>query len=97
MGLSFPASELGTTFGPTLSRPEETQMIGAFIVFAVFLVWLARFHYKELIYHAFQFKNYDDNPNFFSDKIIFWGLVSGISLLPDGSIFTVSLSSRPCS
>ncbi len=74
LGLSFPASELGTTFGPTLSSPEETQMIGAFIVFAIFLVWLARFHYKDMIRHAFQAHNHDDDPNFFGDKIIFWGV-----------------------
>lgn len=72
-GLSFPASELGTTFGPTLSNPEETQMIGAFIVFAIFLVWLARFHYREVMGHAFQMNNKDSHPNYMEDKIIFWG------------------------
>ncbi len=73
LGFSFPASELGTTFGPTLSNPEETQMIGAFIVFAIFLVWLARFHFKEMIYHAVQTNNHTNSPNYMENKITFWG------------------------
>ncbi len=77
-GLSFPASELGTTFGPTLSSPEETQMIGAFIVFAIFLVWLARFHFKEMTLHAF---NFSDDQNRLGDKIAFWGTGSGFVAL----------------
>ena len=35
---------LGITFGPTLSRPEETQMIGAYGVFFLFLFWIGRRH-----------------------------------------------------
>ena len=62
-GLSFPASELGTTFGPTLSKPEETQMIGAFIVFALFLVWLARSHFKDMLIHTFQRNNQNTDAN----------------------------------
>jgi hypothetical protein len=81
MGLSFPASELGTTFGPTLSNPEETQMIGAFIVFAIFLVWLARFHYKEIFIHAFALKNTSHSPNFMGDKLVFWGAIFGFAVL----------------
>ena len=76
-GLSFPASELGTTFGPTLSNPEETQMIGAFIVFALFLVWLARFHYKEIFFHAFQAGNVENHASYMENKIIFWGSCIG--------------------
>ena len=78
-GLSFPASELGTTFGPTLSNPEETQMIGAFIVFAIFLVWLARFHFKEVMVHAFTPTRSGNHPNLMEDKIIFWG--SGVGFM----------------
>ncbi len=72
-GLSFPASELGTTFGPTLSNPEETQMVGAFIVFAIFLVWLTRLHYKEVAAHAFGLNTQGNHSNSMEDKIIFWG------------------------
>lgn len=76
-GLSFPASELGTTFGPTLSSPEETQMIGAFIVFALFLVWLARFHFTEITKNAFNFKTTPPHPEQVGDKIAFWGTTFG--------------------
>mgnify|MGYP000252356524 CR=1 FL=1 len=30
-GVNIPAAALGVTFGPTISRPEETQMIGAYL------------------------------------------------------------------
>lgn len=80
-GLSFPASELGTTFGPTLSSPEETQMIGAFIVFALFLVWLTRFHFKEILSHAFTFKSSDTDPHVMGDKIAAWGTGLGFLAL----------------
>ena len=33
LGYSIPVSELGVTFGPTLARPEEMQMIGAYGIF----------------------------------------------------------------
>ena len=87
MGLSFPASELGTTFGPTLSHPEETQMIGAFIVFALFLVWLARHHFKKIMVHAFAFKNKNFDPNFLGDKITFWGTGFGCIALVTWFLF----------
>lgn len=87
IGLSFPASELGTTFGPTLSNPVETQMIGAFIVFAIFLVWLARFHYKEIFIHAFALKNKSHSPNFLGDKLVFWGTAFGFFVMLGWFIF----------
>jgi hypothetical protein len=49
MGYQIPAAALGTTFGPSLARPEETQMIGAYIVFFLFLLWLARQHFAALL------------------------------------------------
>lgn len=73
-GNSFPPSELGITFGPTLSSPEETQMIGAFIVFFLFLLWLARFYLKEVVKHAFFINS---NPltsvHARTDRFMFWG------------------------
>jgi hypothetical protein len=80
-GWSFPASELGTTFGPTLSSPEETQMIGAFIVFAVFLVWLARFHFMGITRNAFTFGQKNAGPGQVTDKIAFWGTGAGFFFL----------------
>ena len=79
IGLNFPASELGTTFGPTLSRPEETQMVGAFIVFAIFLVWLARSHFKKIAINAFKFNSTQNDH--IADKISFWGTGIGIIAL----------------
>ena len=81
MGLSFPASELGTTFGPTLSSPEETQMVGAFLVFAAFLVWLARFHFKDITQNAFNFKHHPSGQTHMGDKIAFWGTGIGFFAL----------------
>ncbi|SLM30151.1 conserved membrane hypothetical protein [Desulfamplus magnetovallimortis] len=46
MGYNIPSSSLGTTFGPTLTLPEETQMIGAYGVFFIFIIWLSRTHIK---------------------------------------------------
>lgn len=43
-GLHIPDTALGTLFGPTISRPEETQAIGANVIFFGFMIWLAR-HY----------------------------------------------------
>ncbi len=80
-GYSFPASELGTTFGPTLSRPEETQMIGAFIVFAIFLIWLARFHFIEMAKNALRFGQGNNNSTHTDDKLAFWGTGFGFITL----------------
>ncbi|MCU0588840.1 MAG: hypothetical protein MUF52_11880 [Syntrophobacteraceae bacterium] len=44
LGWRLPAAALGTTFGPGLSRVEEMQMVGAFFIFFLFIVWLARQH-----------------------------------------------------
>ncbi len=46
-GVQIPDSALGTLFGPAISRPEETQVIGASIVFFLFMIWLAREHLFE--------------------------------------------------
>jgi len=46
LGWRLPAAALGTTFGPVLSRVEEMQMVGAFGIFFLFILWLARNHLK---------------------------------------------------
>jgi hypothetical protein len=48
-GTQIPASALGTTFGPTLARPEECQMIGAYFVYFIFIIWLARRHLRDVL------------------------------------------------
>lgn len=47
-GWRLPAAALGTTFGPVISKVEEMQMVGAFAVFFVFILWLARDHLRLL-------------------------------------------------
>jgi len=47
-GWRLPAAALGTTFGPVISKVEEMQMVGAFAMFFIFILWLARDHLKLL-------------------------------------------------
>jgi hypothetical protein len=78
LGLNIPAAALGITFGPTISRPEETQMIGAYLVFFLFLAWLARFHFINIIRYGFGFKK-DAHPEaeWLPTRFAFWGFVLG--------------------
>ena len=76
LGYSIPASELGITFGPTLARPEETQMIGAYGVFFVFLVWLARTHLIEVTKESlFLAKHQRSQTEWFDVRLSFWGAI----------------------
>ncbi|MFH2218603.1 MAG: DUF6785 family protein [Pseudomonadota bacterium] len=78
LGYNIPAAALGVTFGPSLSRPEETQMIGAYGVFFLFLLWLARHHIIHVFRHALAFRKDDDSGSeWFSTNISFWGFVCG--------------------
>ena len=78
LGYNIPAAALGVSFGPTLARPEETQMIGAYGIFFLFLLWLARFHLINVLRHAFAFKKVDSSgAEWFSTTGSFWGLVIG--------------------
>jgi hypothetical protein len=82
LGYSIPVSELGITFGPTLARPEEMQMIGAYGVFFFFLVWLARQHLFDVCRQSFFLKKPDpDKPGLFDVRISFWGAFFGLFLI----------------
>ena len=48
-GLQYPEAAMGVTFGPLLARPEEAQGIGAYLVFFLFMLWLARFHLTSAV------------------------------------------------
>ncbi len=48
-GWQLPEAALGTTLGPDLARPEGAQTIGSYVIFFIFLVWLARHHLKETL------------------------------------------------
>jgi hypothetical protein len=79
LGYNIPAAALGVTFGPTLARPEETQMIGAYGVFFIFLVWLSRYHLMEVLRQAFRLGKTDVSESaWFSDSLSFWIFVGGI-------------------
>jgi hypothetical protein len=78
LGYNIPAAALGITFGPTLSRPEETQMIGAYGVFFVFLLWLARHHLLDLLRQGFGFGREDSSKGeWLPTRLAFWGFVLG--------------------
>jgi hypothetical protein len=78
LGLNIPAAALGITFGPTIARPEEMQMVGAYLVFFVFLAWLARFHLLDTLQKGFGIKK-DANveQEWLSTRMAFWGAVGG--------------------
>ena len=78
LGLNIPAAALGVTFGPTLSRPEEMQMVGAYLVFFIFLAWLARFHFLDILQKGFGLsKDKNVEQEWLSTRLAFWGAVGG--------------------
>ena len=81
-GYSIPVSELGVTFGPTLARPEEMQMIGAYGIFFLFLVWLARLHLLDVCRQSlFLKKPAPDRSEWFDVRISFWGAIFGFAAI----------------
>ena len=81
-GYSIPVSELGVTFGPTLARPEEMQMIGAYGIFFLFLVWLARLHLVDVCKQSlFIKKPSPDRSEWFDVRISFWGAIIGFAAI----------------
>lgn len=82
LGYSIPVSELGITFGPTLARPEEMQMIGAYGIFFLFLVWLARLHLLTVCRQSFFLeKPSPGRSEWFDVRISFWGAALGFALI----------------
>ncbi len=82
LGYNIPVAALGVTFGPTLSHPEETQMIGAYIVFFLFLLWLARYHLFDLIKQGLGLAPEDAQAQgWLPTRVAFWGVVLGGLLL----------------
>jgi len=78
VGVHAPPSALGVTFGPTLTMIEETQMIGAYGVFFLFVVWLSRSHLLEVARNAFgKGEARARESEWFSTRLAFWGLVLG--------------------
>ncbi|MCL7487832.1 MAG: hypothetical protein M8357_06640 [Desulfobulbaceae bacterium] len=79
LGYNIPAAALGITFGPTLAHPEETQMIGAYGVFFLFLVWLSRQHLKDIVAQAFRPGPVAVQTEWFSIRLSFWIAVAGMA------------------
>jgi hypothetical protein len=78
IGYDIPSAALGVTFGPTLARPEETQVIGAYAVFFAFLFWLARHHLLSVVKNAFRPGRVESSESeWMSYRFSFWGLVLG--------------------
>ncbi len=77
LGYNIPASELGVTFGPTLSRPEELQMMGAYGIFFLFLLWLSRHHIRDIFSQAMRPSQGEAETEWFDIRISFWLAVSG--------------------
>ncbi|MBT8345530.1 MAG: hypothetical protein KJO28_04425, partial [Desulfofustis sp.] len=81
-GYAVPASELGVTFGPTVTRPEEMQMLGAYGIFFLFLVWLARYHLLDVSRQALFMRSIDlKQIEWFDVRVSFWGILLGFSAL----------------
>ncbi len=87
MGYTIPAASLGVTFGPTLARPEETQMIGAYGVFFLFLLWLARHHLRDVVRQAFRPGPIPVNTEWFSIRLSFWIAVGGMAAIVLWAVF----------
>lgn len=82
LGYTIPTSELGITFGPTLTRPEEMQMLGAYGIFFLFLVWLARQHLLTVCKQSFfLIPPTQHRSEWFDVRVSFWGAVIGMGAI----------------
>ncbi|HHO48273.1 MAG TPA: hypothetical protein ENN06_07445 [Desulfobacteraceae bacterium] len=87
LGYSIPAASLGVTFGPTLARPEETQMIGAYGVCFFFLIWLSRQHLKDVFVQSLRPGKVEVHTEWFSVRLSFWIAVAGMAAIIAWAVF----------
>jgi len=80
LGWQLPEAALGTTLGPNLARPEGAQTIGSYVVFFVFLIWLARYHLQETVTGIFRSSSRSGDE---SGPPVWplWGLLLGMAFL----------------
>ena len=83
LGYRLPASALGITFGPTLTRPDEMQMIGAYGVYFCFLCYLARQHLLDVGRAGFGRvpTGAAQEGGWFSLRLAFWTATLGMAAL----------------
>ncbi|SFL79311.1 hypothetical protein SAMN05421830_106174 [Desulfomicrobium norvegicum] len=86
-GVQIPDSALGTLFGPVISRPEETQIIGASIVFFLFMVWLAREYLLDTVRQCLQPDPESRDVGWISPRASLLGTVAGMTGLCIWSAF----------
>jgi len=79
LGYTIPPASLGVTFGPTLARPEETQMIGAYGVFFLFLLWISRHHLYQVLRQSLRPEPIQVQTEWFSVRLAFWLAVAGMA------------------
>lgn len=80
-GVSIPDIALGTTFGPGAARVEEMQMVGAYGVCALFIIWLAKDHLRSIIF----------DPSYLPRDVPYSGLIrprAGLTFFVIGCVLT---------
>ncbi len=80
-GLRIPDSALGTLYGPSIARPEETQAIGASLVFFVFMLWLARAYLVDVFRQCFRATRDTSEVGWLPAKYSLMGVFLGIAAL----------------
>ena len=90
-GMQYPEAAMGVTFGPLLVRPEEAQGIGAYLVFFLFLIFLARFHLMNALRAALGKRPAihrgdatEHHGEWLPPSWALWGVVLGLALLMGG-------------
>ncbi len=80
-GLQIPESALGTLFGPSISRPEETQTIGASLIFFGFMIWLARSYLGDVVRQCFSPHRDTNEVGWIPARYALMGAVLGMTAL----------------
>lgn len=86
-GVQIPDSALGTLYGPVISRPEETQVIGASIVFFCFMIWLARTYLLETVMQCLRPGTPSPGAGWLSPRASLLGTAAGLAALCGWSAF----------
>jgi hypothetical protein len=80
-GVRIADSALGTMFGPTILRPEETQVIGAGLVSVFFIVWLARASLRQALVGLFTGREEPSEAGWIPSRYALLGTVLSLTAL----------------